>query len=157
MQRFILDAFNITRSGAVRRLADAKDEYRELIYFISENRLTGSPRNAVTIVFDGYEPDGFRNPQPRLQVRFSNNQKADDVICRLVAAGKNNGSVTVVSNDREIRDSVRSHGARVMSCEEFLSGGRKQIVAGGDDKKLDSASSREITDELGQLWLGGDE
>lgn len=155
MLQYILDAFNLTRSGAVGRLADSNDEHRDLIYFISEKHLTGSTRNRVTIIFDGHQPAGFRNPQPRFQIRFSNNLTADEVIRKLVAGHKQPGNLIVVSDDREIRDCVGALGARTVGSREFLTGGRR-MPAGGGDKKLDPGLGREITDELSRYWLDED-
>lgn len=155
MLHYIIDAFNVTRCGAAADLHRSGDEHRDLLAYIHENSLTGSPRNRVTIVFDGYQPEGFCNHYPGLTVRFSNSGKADPLIMDLVRGHENPGILVVVSDDREIQEVVRSCGGKAMGSAGFLSrksarpSHRRAPEAGGKNKKME----REITRELSELWL----
>jgi len=89
--------------------------------------------HAITVVFDGWQQGaatGHREHRSGLEVVFSpRGQRADQVIQRL--AEEYQSDCAVVSSDREVSNSARSHGAFVISAAEFES-----KLRGGEETRL---------------------
>lgn len=83
--------------------------------------------NNVIIVFDGL-PVGF-TPKQNVKVFFTNsrqgNDSADDFIIHLLNDLKN---VTVITNDRHLRNRVKAKGEKILSVEHFIKMVRKKSL-----------------------------
>jgi hypothetical protein len=83
--RYIIDAYNLINhplfSPRSRKLPDPR---RALADFIISNRLTGSRKNKVVLVFDGYPPSGEAPAEEGLTCLFSRMIEADDLIRKLL-------------------------------------------------------------------------
>ena len=150
---YVIDAFNLIHS--VPRLAESGAPRSELIAFLKAERLEGSSSNRLVLVFDGYPAEGV-DRERACEVVFSKNRTADDAIREYLERAPHPRQVVVVSDDRAVRDSARSVGARPMKNEEFLQRGRKNAkparrAGGSDEKELESAD--EITEEMRKLWV----
>lgn len=112
----------------------------------------GSPRNALTVVYDGHGPH-LRLAGPSLvEAVFSGDKDADTVIKERIADLPNARVAVVVTNDKSIRMAVRKKGARVMSCEEFLALRKKKASASTEASGLDARSADAINKELKSIW-----
>ncbi len=153
---YIIDGWNVAHK--VKELKRSSLMYEELVYFIIRNGLTGSKNNRVTIVFDGNCSTEERRWPNNVNVIFSGEESADEVICRKVSRSKRKNHIVVVSNDRKIRDYVRMHGVSVKRVEEFLARSIKDKTrAISSGKSISYRLQREITEELKKIWLGEDE
>ena len=90
--------------------------------------LAAAPPDAVTeLVLDGYPSGGVvGRVGPRFRLEFTKGRSADQRIADLVAAAAAElgpigiDAVLVVSDDREVRDQARLHGARVEGTSWLL-------------------------------------
>ncbi len=151
--RFILDGYNIIRQ-AFSKNDSLKSERERLLGFIESYRPQGSPRNKVTVVFDGredlYAP---RNSSP-VEVIFSKGESADECIRKLTEKSPDSKSVVVVTGDRELKFSVKANGAKTMSVKEFLSKAKVNKPKSPETREdLPLYLSYKITSELKHIWL----
>lgn len=108
-------------------------------------------RQAVTIVYDGAEPQGLLASQllgtrRGLRVVFSGRGvSADDRIAELLAQDTATRSITVVSADREVRMSARRCGARSVRSDDFWLGLR------ADEARWQTARAAEPREKRGGL------
>ena len=111
---------------AVRRLIEEVDRARDAI------------GGEVTLVFDRRPPDVSPGRHGSVTVAFASRRgrnAADHEILEMVAADPDPGSLTVVTSDARLAESVRDLGARVASSGSF----RRRLddaVAGGTGPDL---------------------
>lgn len=151
---FILDGYNIINQAGFLKSHSLKGAREKLLKFIETCRPQGSPNNKVTIVFDG-NPQVFSLESHQIpKVIFSKGEDADSCIKSIVEKSANPKAIIVVSDDKALKFSVRSSGAKVLSVKElFLKG---KIKNSNDLEKDDSLSfykADKITSELKKLWL----
>lgn len=155
--QYIIDGYNLTNHRLFKTHARKKSKGcpQSLIDFITANHLCGSAKNTVTIVFDGYPPVEFQNKhQGNMQVIFSRDTSADEVISSLIDRKEMRKNAVVVSDDNEIRLFVRGCAAKSMRVEEFLAPlDSKKARADDDELKISYSSQLEITRELKKIWL----
>lgn len=155
MVTFLIDAFNLFHK--IRDINESKEPHRDLLQYLKMNRFTGSVNNEVVVVFDGYKKEDL--PAGGFHLLYSNNRRADDLIKEKVEKSTNPRQLTVVSDDREIRDYAKLHGAVVCRIDEFLQKRSKPAKSKGGSsprrsgERLDEATRREINSELEKLWL----
>ncbi len=123
--------------------------------FIRAQNLTGSPKNKVTIVFDGYPPNGeWPDEGGDIKVIFSRKINADEKIKMIVEESANRKGITVVSDDKEIKFIAKSLGAVVAGAQEFI--GRKdkpkRYKDGALKPELTYSQMHKINQELRQIW-----
>ncbi len=174
----IVDGYNVTRSDdATRRLPLAEQRERLVARLRSRGRdLLGDGR--VVVVFDGdveaHGALGMEDTWP-VEVRFSRDERADDLIVRLASAAQE--AVTLVSSDRELGERVRAHapkGADVRRCSSLWESASSPAARGRRPRGRGSGlaatvglppGANLITEELKRHWLtqagdslgGGDE
>lgn len=157
--RFIIDGYNLIKHASFRdvplRQADARIR---LLEFIKRERLSGSMRNKVTVVFDGYcDLDEALASRFDIEVIFSRRETADETIKRMVENSADPRCIAVVSDDREIRLFVKSCGSRPVGIDEFLSRKDKaqRRLKGREPLKpeLNYTQIHKINQELKKLWL----
>ncbi|OGS26505.1 MAG: hypothetical protein A2297_01980 [Elusimicrobia bacterium RIFOXYB2_FULL_48_7] len=156
MPHYIIDGYNVVKQ--LPELMDRKlqEGREELIKILKFTRPQGSMRNKVTIVFDGNE-DGFFTTTAQVKghniaVTFSQGESADDRIRYIVKRDPAPRDIIVVTDDRDLRSSVKIHGAKVMYVKEFI---KPRITPHPDNKRkiaLSSQEESEITEELKGLW-----
>ncbi len=152
--RFIIDGHNVTLSDPATRELPAEEQRDALVrrLAVSGRDLLGA--GTITVVFDGRTAD----PPPTsgaLEVRFSAEESADDVIVRLATGAD---GVTVVTGDRELARRVvaANERARVLGCEALFTavrpkrGGRVRYPAASAGLPK---GANKITEELKKLWL----
>lgn len=123
----IVDGYNVTFTSWAAREASGRNlpELRHrLVSALSELALR--VKLPVTVVFDGTDAGGRvaapAPSRPWLRIQFSPSVKeADDVIVETVAGLPAETPVVVASDDRELRERVRAHGANVIGVGQLLS------------------------------------
>lgn len=142
----------------------SRDERLSLLDFIRASKSCGSPKNKITVVFDGFVPVGFKDDSGSVQVVFSGERSADEKIKSMVEKSANIGTVVVVSDDKEVKFHARHSKARAMGIEEFLDTAyirayglcvKAKRKAGKTDLKpeLTYTQIAQINKELKDLWL----
>ena len=156
--QYIIDGYNLIHNPLVAgSCGKHQDPKKELLRLIIKKRLTGSLKNKVLIVFDGYSSD-FNNMQigEPFSVKFSQEESADERIKKLLEASANPKTIVVVSDDKEIRFFARVAGAKILGTEEFIG----TIKKSGSYKEKEPVKSelnytqiQEINQELKEKWL----
>lgn len=156
---YVIDGYNITKHPLFSRQIDKNTEDHRCLFLrlIRLHKLTGSPRNQVTVVFDGYPgyDRNFNDIDAAITVVFSRKQTADDKIKGLLQRYGNPKNIYVVSNDQEIRLFAKAFGARAISIEEFLNAREKSHRKEEEalDVKLNFSQMEKINQELRRIWL----
>ncbi|MFH0762798.1 MAG: NYN domain-containing protein [Candidatus Omnitrophota bacterium] len=154
--QFVIDGYNIIKHPLLASISrKAGGQRAALVEFINSNKLTGSPNNRVTIVFDGYPDSEFsREEFQGVNIIFSRGQSADERIKAIVERSAGSKNIVVVSNDREIKFSVRALGARALAVEEFIGRkDRKRITPEPLKPEISHTQMYKINQELRKLWL----
>jgi predicted RNA-binding protein with PIN domain len=135
----------------VPSLKNSLNPHRDLIQYIKKHKLTGSPNNRVTVVFDGHiDNDAIRERE--FEVIFGLGKSADSVIKERVHKLKNKSEVLVVSDDREIADYVRKEGAKPVKIADFIKIKEPKPRDEGS-KEISYTLQAQITEELRKIWL----
>lgn len=156
--QYVIDGYNLINhrlfEPANKKIKDSRIALLELINI---EKLCGSPENKITVVFDGYpDTQAAKEFNSDMDVIFARQQTADERIKKIVEDSRNPKNIKVVSDDREIRFFVKSLGARVLSIEEFLNGGKN--LANPQEKELlkpelTYSQIHKINQELRKIWL----
>jgi predicted RNA-binding protein with PIN domain len=154
---YVIDGYNVIRHASFEPRGHAGPAL-SLIQHIRNNRLCGSMKNKVTIVFDGYPTMGNPlQPMSDCEVLFAQDQSADDRIRYLVEHISNPKIVIVVTDDRSVRFHAKAARASVMGVEEFLTAKAASAAAKKEraDRtiELSSVDADRINKEFRKLWL----
>ena len=158
---YILDGYNITNQMPSLALRHLKVGREGLLSLIEIYRPQGSIKNSVTVVFDG-QPGILGDVQSScVKAIFTREESADDKIRSLVAEAKNKKRIIVVTDDKELKFSVRALGAGVLSVQEFLvkiqpdkeKTGGVSLKKDEDKKVISKTTEYKITKELEKIWL----
>lgn len=157
--RFIIDGYNLLhrlglmhgRSGPVA-LEHARASLLRMI-----RRAHGEESPSVTVVFDASRETAKTPAETNfqgVQVRFAVEQdEADDLIEMLLRQESVPERLSVVSDDRRIRQAGQRRGCRVLSCDEYLdwmdSRGRPAPHPGSPP----AVKPEKLSDEEKQHWL----
>lgn len=159
---YIIDGYNIINHPLFARShKKTKDCRRALLEFIRDNKLCGSLKNQVTVVFDGFpwaSDPGIRFTGA--SVIFSQEDSADSVIKRLAEGSRQPKELCVVSDDKEIRLFIRFTGACGLSVEKFIKRPQKtgefasaHLSSSEPKPELNQAQVFKINQELERIWL----
>lgn len=159
--QYIIDGYNVIRHSSFSFPKKIKDERLALIEFIRANRLCGSPKNKIIIVFDGNpNVSGQDKIISGVNVVFTKKETADDYIKRLIESETNPKNTVVVSDDKEIKFFVKSVGGLSMGVEEFINhkeklnqARRKDAEALALKPELNYSQIYKINQELKKVWL----
>lgn len=159
--QYIVDGYNVLRHRAFKGLGKkADDPCVTLARTITAHHLTGSRKNEVVLVFDGYRPSRANLvDDPGITVVFSCDDSADAAIRRMIERAPNPRVVVVVTDDNEIRFFAREARCAVLGVEEFLNAGaRADKGAQGPERDarkadLNFTQMEQINKELRQRWL----
>lgn len=154
--RYIIDGNNVLHHPDLTSPRRGCDPRFALVDFILKYKLTGSRKNKVTLVFDGYPPATLKGEPPdNIEIMFSRKETADQTIRRLLEKAATAKSILVVSDDKEIKIFTRLIGARSLAVKDFL--GRKNKTAFPQDSSLKPELSYsqidKINQELRKIWL----
>jgi predicted RNA-binding protein with PIN domain len=156
--QYVIDGYNIIHHPLfARRLTKQTKDLRLLLLdFIRTERLCGSARNTVTVVFDGYPDAAFENiGRGDIKIVFSRDQSADEYIRKKVEGFGSPRNLIVVSDDKEIKLFVKAIGVKAMSVEEFI-GTKVKPQKNKDESfqdELTFTQKQKINEELRNIWL----
>lgn len=154
--QYVIDGYNLIKHPLFARInKKIKDEKLALLEFIRTRKLTGSSKNTVTVVFDGYPDTRESKHDTEIEVIFARKDSADERIKRMVEESGSPRNTIVVSDDKEIRFFVRSLGAIALGVEEFIIRKEKLKRQQEDSPKpqLSYSAMQKINQELRQRWL----
>jgi predicted RNA-binding protein with PIN domain len=156
--QYLIDGYNLINHPLFQSThKDTVDSRLALLALISIKRLTGSSKNRITVVFDGYPATTqARYVDSNINVIFSRKISADDKIKNIVEESANRRNIVVVSDDKEIKFMVRALGARSMGVEEFINAKEKSKSCQKKDllkPELNYSQIHEINQELSKIWL----
>ncbi len=158
--QYIIDAYNVINhpqfSPALRGFSGVQSSLAD---FIRLNRLTGSRKNKVILVFDGYPAQGQTVPEdPGLVCLFSRMIEADEKIKKLVEESAQPRNIIVVSDDRQVQSEARFLHAQICGVKEFICGKKNKGVPDpdreeSDENKVSYVKMQKINAELKKKWL----
>ena len=158
--RYVVDGYNLIHHPLFSKaFHKTENPAQALLQCIGMHHLTGSAKNPLVVVFDGYPPRAFQE-RASAQVVFSLDESADEYIKRLIQNAPAPRALRVVSDDREIVSCARAHRACAVSGDEFFAPLQKvknesarQRREEENDHKLGYAQIQEINKELKDKWL----
>ncbi len=153
MLQFIIDGYNLVHK--IAKIKESASPCHQLLSFVYKNKLTGSTRNEVWVVFDGRKPP-YDILDFQYKVVFSNEGSADDLIIEKVKKAKNKKQVLIVTDDRELGYKVKLLGARVCRVDKFISK-KEKPQRKESEKEINYSDRRQITEEMRRVWLDGEE
>lgn len=158
--QYIIDGYNAINHPlfARRDKKISKNPRKALVEFIIINRLCGSPKNQITVVFDGYSSDEteLKQSHNNITIIFSQEESADDKIKKIAENSETAKNIIVVSDDNEIRFFVKSLGIRCIGINEFIGRDKKNKVKAESDSlkpELNYSQVHKINQELRKIWL----
>lgn len=155
--QFIIDGYNTINHPLFSRAhKQTEDPPGILLTFIREKRLTGSPKNKISLVFDGYPKSNTPSlDEENVNVIFSRKISADEKIKMMVEEQANRKNIVVVSGDRQICFMVKLLGACSMKIEEFIKAKEKPPRQKKELLKpeLSYSQMHKINQELSKIWL----
>ena len=164
---YIIDGYDLIKHKSFGRFKRSHDERLALLSLIRSQRLAGSAKNAVTVVFDGYAGGGMgAGEHLGCSVVFSCEETADERI-RKILEHADGATTVVVSDDRQVKFFAKSFRAQVVGVDDFLAGRKTEHGHGiSGDKDSSGARRRDaskpeltytkmvsINKELSDLWL----
>ena len=148
---YIIDGYNLINHPLFAQVSKKSPDSRlALLEFISIKKPCGSPKNKVSLVFDGYPPDIYktRYAYPGIDVIFSKSLTADEKIKAMLEKALNCRVIVVVSDDKEIKFFARATGARATGIEEFINSAVPDITALDRKKNFKTPKSESLKPEL---------
>jgi predicted RNA-binding protein with PIN domain len=161
---YLVDGYNVTKADPATRDLELEEQRQELVRRLGARSTVLFGRGRVVIVFDGASVHGMPKAGGGPEVVFSRSgEQADDVIVRLAAA--ESGAVTLVTDDLEIEQRVRSYrGARAtarLPRSSAFDAAKRRARGSGDRIPVGGLGTppggNAITKELKDLWLKDDE
>jgi len=154
--QYVIDGHNITKHDAFTRSIKTHLDLRNaLLPFIKNSHLTGSPKNSIIIVFDGYPDVSWDHASGSNEVIFSFDISADEKIIKLLEKSLFRKDTIVVTDDKELRFLVRALGVKVMGVEDFIlpkeKVGKKEREEA--ETELTFIQKHDINEELKKIWL----
>lgn len=160
--QYIIDGYNVINHPLFLQLSNKKIKDRRiaLLDLIKTKRLTGSPKNRVIVVFDGYPgPEDAQEARhyndTALNVIFSRGETADERIKKIIRECVNPKTTVTVSDDKEISFFAKSLKGRACGVEEFIAC-RERLREGKVTEiktELNFTQRERINQELKRLWL----
>jgi len=155
--QYIVDGYNVIKHPLFsRRHRKINNSQLAFLRFIITERLTGSRKNKVTVVFDGFSSEAQKiQSSSEIDVIFARNESADEKIREIIERAANVKNIVVVSDDKEIKFFAKSCGGRTATVEEFLAPSKKieekeeEIVK----PELSYSQMHKINQELKKVWL----
>jgi predicted RNA-binding protein with PIN domain len=153
--QYVIDGYNLLNHPQLAANRKGNSDRLSLLDFIKRNRLTGSPKNKVTVVFDGYPDSRERFDESDFCVVFSRMISADEKIRKLIEESGQRKGIVVVSDDRQVQDAARALGANVSSIEEFVGkkDRQKKRLDNSLEQKVTYSDMEKINSELRKIWL----
>lgn len=155
---FVLDGYNIIRRTPKLDCDNLRQSRQNLVDFIIRYQPQGSLKNRLTIVFDGKSDIIYHKDTSSVELIFSEDESADDLIRKIIAKSSNKKNICLVSDDKGLASSVKDVGVKVYSVLDFLSKvnpkplkDKKQNIE--NKSTLGYSQIQDINKELSRLWL----
>lgn len=149
MEELIIDGCNL----CYKAYGGCSDRDRENLVRSLKGYYLGK-KIRVTIVFDSSPGNDVQKVSAAFTIIYAL-PPADDHIVRLVERSDRPASLTVITDDRAVRDNVRSYGARHKGSVEFLEHWKgwktRRVVSPAPDEKPAEETPEEIERYL-DLW-----
>jgi len=155
---YIIDAYNIINHPAFQAEKNSSCIQHSLFNFIQKHKLTGSPKNKIILVFDGYPPPGevFAQSSQAFFV-FSRKISADEKIEKLIAESADKKNIIVVTDDRQVQFMAKSMHASVCAVAQFSgqkeASRRSQVLESAIETKVSFSNMQKINAEFREKWL----
>lgn len=156
--QYVIDGYNLIRHPLFNaREKLAPNSQVAILAFIKAKRLTGSPKNKVILVFDGYpksHPADYDDSN--VSFIFSRKVSADEKIKAIVEESSQRKNTVVVSDDKEIKFIVKSLGAQYQGIEKFIRAKEKSQDRQKKEllkQELNYSQMQKINEELKKIWL----
>ncbi|MCK9594800.1 MAG: NYN domain-containing protein [Candidatus Omnitrophica bacterium] len=151
---YVIDGYNLIKHRSFSFADRFKDGRFALIQFLRCEKPCGSSKNKITVVFDGY-PRGMSSQDSDIEIIFSGDESADDRIIRIAGSRRGPRNIVLVSDDRQLTDTVKGCGLSAVGIEEFIAPKKKFARKSDDSSKSELTGSmvRKINKELEDIWL----
>lgn len=149
----LIDGYNVIKQHRSWQHLPLEQARRCLIQWVEQRRWP-VPISRAVVVFDG-PAESPSITRASLHVRFAS-PSADADIQRTIRASDSPARLLIISDDREIIDTAKSHGALRYPCRWLASAPRTRRQAdppAPEKPSLPAATARQITDELATRWL----
>jgi predicted RNA-binding protein with PIN domain len=104
-----------------------------------------------------------RPQSPTVKIIFSGDESADDRIRHIVSKSERKKQTIIVTDDRELQDSIKMLGAQVLAVKDFLvqtkraelmsSSQKIQKKEKEEEKYISKTVEYKINNELTNIWL----
>jgi predicted RNA-binding protein with PIN domain len=151
--RFLVDGYNVTRRDPATTELALADQREALVARLAVRGADLLGRGEITVVFDGRSGGGADARRGPVEVRFSRDESADDLIARLADATQD--GVTVVTSDGGLRSRVSRPGVTLLGAEACAEGRKVRRSRGrypASGAGLPPGANK-VTEELKRLWL----
>lgn len=120
---FLIDGYNLMKKMQLPKCHEFEQERNEFLLEIKRFSMMQSQRNKISVIFDGSPRYmHFQDlSNDNIDVRFSLDVEADDIIIEKVENAKNAKQIVVVTEDRRIINSVKERGATILRSTDFIS------------------------------------
>jgi len=155
--RFVVDGYNVTKRDPATAARSLEEQRAALVGRLSARGRDLLGAGSLTVVFDGVAGGHGDTRRGALDVRYSRDESADDLIVRIVAAAPE--GTTVVTSDRRLIERVEVLGARTVdgtTCFEATRPIRRTSRYPASSVGLPPGANK-VTEELKRLWLTGDD
>lgn len=152
--RFLVDGYNVTRQDPATAELELAGQREALVARLAVRGADLLGTGPIVVVFDGRSGGGSDSRRGSVEVRFSRDEPADDLIVRLARQGD-----TVVTSDRGLADRVRGAGVRVLTAPTCFDGRRpkrRKVRYPASGAGLPPGANK-VTEELKRLWLTDEE
>lgn len=160
---YLLDGYNITKQLPLLAFKEFQSGRDSLIRIIEDYSPQGSRHNQVTIIFDGRPGPIDHSDSQIAKVIFSYEESADEKIRDIIKSAERKKEIVAVTNDKELRFSVRALGAKAVSVEDFFKKvtqkeTEKRLLEAKRDKDAETKNisktlESKINNELEGIWL----
>ncbi len=116
----------------------------------------GAEAHSITVVFDASRsPSGayVAGQYQGIHVHYTHHVEADDLIEEFIRQHASPRQLTVVSNDRRLKDAARRRQCRVQSCEDFLDRIDQKRRPAGSRSSEKPAKPEGVSRDEAQQWL----
>lgn len=155
MKTYIIDGYNVIKQLPNLEIKTLKDGRDDLYSIIKTKRPQGSLKNKVIIVYDGkpqYKAKISRHEN--IEVIFSQDEPADELIKRLIKNSNNPHNITLITDDRELKEFAMLYKVNPISVRDFFKRAKIKMdeIHIKEKTKLTLEKQKQITEELLKKW-----
>lgn len=135
---YFIDGNNVIgKMTELQRLqASNKQRTREILAGMVDSYFRSKKHIVVTIFFDGHPREGVN--VSHIQIKYSENKTADDLIKQSIDHSKNPKLITVVSSDNSVAGYARKSSCTVLLAEDFVKQLNTDKLEDEEEKRISS-------------------